>query len=29
MGDFAIGVATQFLNCKGHLQLTIFICHES
>jgi hypothetical protein len=22
---FAIGLATQFLNCKGHLQLTIYI----
>ncbi len=27
-GGFAIGLAIQFLNCKGHLKLTIFIHHE-
>ncbi len=25
---FATSLATQFLNCIGHLQLTIFICYE-
>jgi hypothetical protein len=27
-GCFATGLKTQFLNCIGHLQLTIFICYE-
>ncbi len=27
-GDIATSLATQFLNCKRHLQLIIFICHE-
>jgi len=27
-GCFAIGLAIQFLNCKEHLQLLVFIRHE-
>jgi hypothetical protein len=27
-GCFAIGLATRFLNYRGHLQLIIFICCE-
>jgi hypothetical protein len=27
-GCFAIGLTTQFLNCRNHLQLIIFICYE-
>jgi hypothetical protein len=27
-GCFVIGLASQFLSCKRHLQLIVFICHE-
>ncbi len=27
-GGFATSLVTQFLSCKGHLQLIVFVCHE-